>query len=129
MYRHCEQCSKILKPWSNTKAPLRFCSRLCSVNSLNASNPRSRPKEEIEQIVQMKLDGIPYKVIARKVGCTPDAARHIFRQHKSRGSMLYKTLRYKERNAARDALAAEIAAAKAEKATAAPYKVGLLGEW
>ena len=124
MTRKCEQCSKVLRPRQT-----RFCGRICSIKHLNENTPRSRPEEEIERIVQMKLEGIPYKVIARNVGCSPDSARHIFRQHKSRGSLLYKTLRYKERNAARAALAAEIAAAKAEKATAAPYKVGLLGEW
>jgi hypothetical protein len=93
--------------------------------------------EQIAKIIAMRVDQLnskprvrsQYKLIARAVGCSPEQARHYWVMHKSRGSELFHTQMYRLRKAAKAALAAEIAAAKAEKATAAPYKVGLLGEW
>lgn len=121
----CDQCSKSLKGRQK-----RFCSNQCWSNYV-ADNclTKTLSEEQEATILRMKMASVTYHAISLAVGCTADQARHVWRQHKSKGSQLYLTEKYRERRAARVALSAEIAAAKAEMGNSKPFKVGLLGEW
>lgn len=132
MNRHCEQCSKVLKDrvTKSLKRQERFCSRLCSIKYIAENRLTSTLTEEQEvQIVRLKERGAQNQLIANLVGCTIGQVRHYCYYWKSPGRAKRNTERYRLRIDAREALAAEIAAAKAEMATAKPFKVGLLGEW
>lgn len=131
MNRHCEQCSKVLKDRmaKSRRGQARFCSRKCTALYVAANRLTATLTEDQEsRIVQLKLHKkMTNKEIAEQVGCTLGQVRYIgsyWTSHKVR-PRIPNVLACN----AHDALAAEIAAAKAEMATAKPFKVGLLGEW
>lgn len=130
MRTHCRQCSKVLRMMSNRLMQTDFCSRKCSLAYIAENGLRKTLTNEQEaKIIAARLADTPYKVIAINVGCTPAQATHVWRYHRNRGSELFRRQQYALRTKAKTALAAEIAAAKAEMATSQPFKVGLLGEW
>lgn len=121
--KHCEQCGKVLGFSSNRMPRKRFCSTQCTRGYINDHRLNKTLTEEQEgEIIRLRMAKKPFKVVARQVGCTPDQVYHIWRSHKNKGTTLFQRHQRAERLAAKVSLAAEIAAAKAEMPTAAPYK-------